>query len=1126
MSFDAGAIVATMRIDLTQFDRDATTVETRIARIRKAASEPIRIGVQVDQQQLNKARRDFASLDQQLTRDASRRAGSGGGSLLGSLLGSMVGSHGASSAAKNAAQAEERQTNAFLRLLSHGIGGSIPGGGGGHQVLQGGQARLLGGLLRFSLQGKTLSGIGLGGSLLGAVPALGALGAGLGVVGGGAVAAISGSKALQTQGKTVLDDLKKTFQNAAEPLVKPLEQAFGQIPKFLAGIAPELKSLFGAAAPLLKPLLSGLEALVKGLLPGLVTILKAAAPVFHVFAGLLGSLGGALGKMFKDFAPVLKQSSTIFKALADVVGSLLPIIGHLGAIFAKTLAPIFVVVTGIIKQLEPVLIIVGKVIAQLAKAVLESFAGALQAVATLLKDISPSLNILAKALGQVFELMENSGVFGVLEDALEKLAPLLAKLINSFVRGLAPILPVIFKLIDSLAGTAINLLVTAVQALMPVALALINSVLKPLLPVISALVPVITEVAKLFADGLGTVLQFIAPLLVKLAPVIVGIVAAIKLWSIAMGILDTVLDANPIGLITIAVAALVLGIIELVKHWNTVWGEIKKVASDAWNFIWNGFGKYLLPLLGPAGLIALGVIELVKHWRQIFGDLKQWIYTDFIQKIGDFFTQTIPNIWDSAIRGLDNHLITPLKNGLSDAVTWVHDHFVTPIANFVTQTIPNAFEAGVRAIGRAWDDIEGAVKAPVNWVITHVINNGLINAFDWISGKVGGPHINHVPTLAAGGRVTAGTGSITDDVLARISHNETVVSAEHSKLLAPLFGMIGVPGYARGGVPHLDPATSKSGQPASGIWHDITSLFGKTVDIGKILAAIATGNGAALGSDILKLVGGTSGSGAAPALASLLADIPKSLVKDVVHFLLGHFGSSPVIGGGSGSAIARYASQYATGLSHPYVLGGQSPAGWDCSGFSAWIYEHFGYFPGRQKSRYGTSETQFASSLLQPSGPQAGALVFFDDGIFANPGHVGVMINGTSYAGADSPAVGTIISSAAGAVGYRVPRGGFKGSTNRLIGHDNGGWLHPGAEMSFNGTGQREAVLTPGQSQAFVDLADAARHFARGAGQTGTSALMRDVYLTLPEGATVAQALAELTFRLRMHSLTTQAGTP
>ena len=67
--------------------------------------------------------------------------------------------------------------------------------------------------------------------------------------------------------------------------------------------------------------------------------------------------------------------------------------------FATALAPVFASFAGAIKALSPFLVTLGAIIADLAQAVLGDLAGAFQALAALLVQIAPSLNILAKALG-------------------------------------------------------------------------------------------------------------------------------------------------------------------------------------------------------------------------------------------------------------------------------------------------------------------------------------------------------------------------------------------------------------------------------------------------------------------------------------------------------------------------------------------------------------------------------------------------------------------------------------------------------------------------------------------------------------------------------------------------------
>lgn len=162
--------------------------------------------------------------------------------------------------------------------------------------------------------------------------------------------------------------------------------------------------------------------------------------------------------------------------------------------------------------------------------------------------------------------------------------------------------------------------------------------------------------------------------------------AASKAFAAAQWLLNAAMDASPILLIIAAIAALGFAIYELVAHWKTVWADIKKWAADAWHFIYDGFGKYLLPLLGPVGLIALGAIELVKHWRQVWdlikhiaSDFYQWIWTDFGQKIYDFFTKTVPKWFDAATGAIAaawgavyNAIIAPVKHAYDDVMGLVN----------------------------------------------------------------------------------------------------------------------------------------------------------------------------------------------------------------------------------------------------------------------------------------------------------------------------------------------------------------------------------------------------------------------------------------------------------------------
>lgn len=85
----------------------------------------------------------------------------------------------------------------------------------------------------------------------------------------------------------------------------------------------------------------------------------------------------------------------------------------------------------------------------------------------------------------------------------------------------------------------------------------------------------------------------------------------------------------------------------------------------------------------------------------------------------------------------------------------------------------------------------------------------------------------------------------------------------------------------------------------------------------------------------------------------------------------------------SNSSVASIAKQY-TGV--PYVWGGSSPAGFDCSGFIAYTLNKAGYNVGR------TSAAGYYNMSTKVSSPQPGDLVFFSGTYKAGISHVGIYI--------------------------------------------------------------------------------------------------------------------------------------
>lgn len=85
-----------------------------------------------------------------------------------------------------------------------------------------------------------------------------------------------------------------------------------------------------------------------------------------------------------------------------------------------------------------------------------------------------------------------------------------------------------------------------------------------------------------------------------------------------------------------------------------------------------------------------------------------------------------------------------------------------------------------------------------------------------------------------------------------------------------------------------------------------------------------------------------------------------------------------------GSQIVDYAKQF---LGVPYVYGGNGPKSFDCSGFTSYVYRHFGYTLNRTASTQLSNGTSVSKSELQP-----GDLVFFRYNTSYPASHVGIYI--------------------------------------------------------------------------------------------------------------------------------------
>lgn len=297
--------------------------------------------------------------------------------------------------------------------------------------------------------------------------------------------------------------------------------------------------------------------------------------------------------------------------------------------------------------------------------------------------------------------------------------------------AIVPLLPVLGRAVQQLADTLLTGLVAAVVQLLPALTKIVSSILDSVIPSIVGLVHWISQnmdlVKTLAVMVLGAVVAFKAYQAVTAAVKI-----ATQAWAAVQGLLNIVMDANPIMLIVIAIGALVAGIIWVATQthfFQDVWKIMTDAIGAAWNWLWNS-------VISP-------VVNFIVAYFQMLGAIATWLWANAIQ---------------------------PAINGIGAAFNWIWNNVIAPIGQWIGgaiqnigDTVSNVFGAIGGTIRSAFDGVVGFIRGVINQVIDVV--NGAIGSINGIAGAVkdatGGAidvHLNTIPHLATGGTIrTPGT---------------------------------------------------------------------------------------------------------------------------------------------------------------------------------------------------------------------------------------------------------------------------------------------------------------------------------------------------------------------------------
>jgi hypothetical protein len=376
-----------------------------------------------------------------------------------------------------------------------------------------------------------------------------------------------------------------------------------------------------------------------------------------------------------------------------------------------------------------------------------------------------------------------------------------------------------------------------------------------------------------------------------------------------------------------------------------------------------------------------------------------------------------------------------------------------------------------------WDRLESIFKTPVNYLISTVYDNGIARLWNDVVGAIGLGSIKlpTIPALATGG-VVPGWSPGRDNHLAAVSGGEGILTPQATQAVGgkgtidalnsqyPSSGSSPSSGHGLGKkvgkevrrhlierpAEHVATAGAFAGGGIvgdvtgvlSGAAHAVGSVVSGALDVGKMVAAIATGNTAAFTNAASAVIG----TQAAGDLGKIMVGIPKALVTDLAKELTGAAGTSTP--GKVTGTIAQWFNQAVklTGVGASWIPDLETIAQHESGDNPDAINESDSNAEAGDPSR-GIMQT-IMTTFLQYHQPGTSMNIY--DPV------------------ANISAAIRYIEARYGTVA-NVPGIVSLGSGGSYVGYDSGGWLPPSG-MPVNGLGKPEAVLTPAESAAFVAI--------------------------------------------------------
>ena len=245
-----------------------------------------------------------------------------------------------------------------------------------------------------------------------------------------------------------------------------------------------------------------------------------------------------------------------------------------------------------------------------------------------------------------------------------------------------------------------------------------------------------TELFESIINGITTIIEVVS-WIINNSDLVISIIGAI---AAAVGALNIVLNANPLGAIISIITAVISLIVLLISNID----EISAAVQAAWDFVVgviSGIADWIYTnIIAPVVNFFQGLWQTVSGffvnlWNDIVGifvGAATWFYNTVIAPVVNFFQ----GLWNS-VSGFFTGLWTDITLIFLGAAMWFNDNVVMPIVNFF-QGLWNAISG---FFVNLWNDIVNIFVGAANWYNENVVMP-IVNFFQGLWQSVSGFFVN------------------------------------------------------------------------------------------------------------------------------------------------------------------------------------------------------------------------------------------------------------------------------------------------------------------------------------------------------------------------------------------------